>query len=121
MQNLVLSTKPMISFKWIMMRFLKNDQQDVDNSQTNFSSMNSGSMVSNSNTVIAFQNKHQPLIQPEFKYVLPKSKVYLGTRNATSIRRRRSILQSTTFSQSVSKRYFKTQMILVQFLLMKMP
>jgi hypothetical protein len=40
--------------------FLENDQQDVDNSQTNFSSMNSGSMVSNSNTVIAFQNKHQP-------------------------------------------------------------
>jgi hypothetical protein len=39
--------------------FLENDNK-IDNSQTNFSSMNSGSMVSNSNTVIAFQNKHQP-------------------------------------------------------------
>ncbi|TDE03673.1 carboxypeptidase-like regulatory domain-containing protein [Flavobacterium sandaracinum] len=37
--------------------FRKNDQQDVDNSQTDFSSMNNGSMVSNSNTVIAFQKQ----------------------------------------------------------------
>lgn len=37
--------------------FRKNDQQDIDNSQTNFSSMNNGSMVSNSNTVIAFQKQ----------------------------------------------------------------
>jgi hypothetical protein len=31
------------------------------------------------NTVIAFQKTSTSLIQPEFKYVLPKSKVYLGT------------------------------------------
>ena len=37
--------------------FRKNDQQDIDNSQTNFSSMNNGSMLSNSNTVIAFQKQ----------------------------------------------------------------
>lgn len=37
--------------------FRKNDQQDVDNSQTDFSSMNNGSMVSNSNTVLAFQKQ----------------------------------------------------------------
>lgn len=37
--------------------FRKNDQQDADNSQTNFSTMNNGSMVSNSNTVIAFQKQ----------------------------------------------------------------
>lgn len=37
--------------------FRKNDQQDVDNSQSNFSSINNGSMVSNSNTVIAFQKQ----------------------------------------------------------------
>ena len=37
--------------------FRKNDQQDVDNSQTNFSTMNNGSIVSNSNTVIAFQKQ----------------------------------------------------------------
>jgi hypothetical protein len=28
--------KPMTTFNWITMAFRKNDQQDVDNSQTNF-------------------------------------------------------------------------------------
>lgn len=37
--------------------FRKNDQQDVDNTQTNFSSTINGSMVPNSNTVISFQEQ----------------------------------------------------------------
>lgn len=37
--------------------FRKNDQQDVNNSQSNFSSFANGSSFSSSNTVIAFQNQ----------------------------------------------------------------
>ncbi|MFV8331907.1 carboxypeptidase regulatory-like domain-containing protein [Flavobacterium sp. GSP14] len=37
--------------------FRKNDQQDVDNSQSNFSSFANGNSFNSSNTVIAFQNQ----------------------------------------------------------------
>lgn len=37
--------------------FRKNDQQDVDNSQTNFTSTSNGNTVTNNNTVIAFQKQ----------------------------------------------------------------
>jgi hypothetical protein len=78
LQNLVLSTKPMISFKWIMMRFRKNDQQDVDNSQTNFSSMNMVQWY-----LIpygyCFSKQAPASFNQSLNMFYPKSKVYLGT------------------------------------------
>ncbi len=37
--------------------FRKNDQLDINNSQSNFSTMNNGQMVSNTNSVISFQKQ----------------------------------------------------------------
>ena len=37
--------------------FRKNDQQDIDNSQSNFSSTSNGTTFNSSNTVLAFQNQ----------------------------------------------------------------